>query len=136
VVFQDQISYGLGKVNQYTFYGFPPGSLLLEGVEIKKYPPPFQEFLADPLTQGPVASKVCDVTFVVSCLVQNPNDLGGGRPVIAPVGQYAIPFGHNLVPWPGDLNFYYTETKPPPSIGLTSRPIYGSYPFERLFLVN
>lgn len=135
VVFQDQISYGLGKVNQYPFYGYPAGSLLLEGVEVKKYPPPFQEFLADPLTQGPVASKVCDVTFVVSCLVQSPNDLGGGRPVVPPAGQFKIPFGHNLVPWPGDLNFYYTETRPPTGVGLTSRPIYGSYPFERLFLV-
>jgi hypothetical protein len=136
VVFQDQITYGLGKVNQYSFYGYPPGSLLLEGVEVKKYPPPVQDFLADPLTQGPVASKVCDVTFICSCLVQSTTDLGGGIPAYPPGGQYKVPFGHNLVPWPGDLKFYYTETQPPLGVGLTSRPVYGSYPFERLFLVN
>jgi hypothetical protein len=76
------------------------------------------------------------VTFVVSCLAQSANDLGGGRPAIAPAGQYKVAYGHNLVPWPGDLKFYYTETQPPLGVGLTSRPIYGSYPFERLFLVN
>lgn len=135
VLFQDQITYGMGKVNQYWFYGFPPGSLLLEGVEVKKYPPPAQDILADPLIQGPVASKVCDVTFVCSCLVQAQNDLGGGIPEYPAIGQYKVPFGHNLVPWPGDLKYYYTETQPPPGVGLTSRPPYGSYPFERLFLV-
>jgi len=135
VVFSDTITQGLGKINQYGFYNFPPGTLLLEGVEVKRYPPPSQLLLADPVTKGPVASKLCDITFVCSCLWQWSNDLGTGIPPINENNRYKIPFGHNLVPWPGDLKYYYTETNAQSGANFTPRPVYGSYPFERLFLV-
>lgn len=135
VVFADNITDGLGKVNQYPFYGFPAGSLLLEGVEVKRYPPPAQSILADPFVKGPAAAKLCDITFVCSALAQSTSDLGGGIPPFNPNGDYKVPFGHNLVPWPGDLKYYYSLSSAPAGAGFTPRPIYGSYPFERLFLV-
>lgn len=135
IVFANNIAAGLGKVNQYGFYGYPPGSLLLEGIETKRYPPPAQIILPDPFTKGPVSSKLCDITFVCSALVQSSLDLGGGIPAYPAIGDYKVPFGHNLVPWPGDLKYYYSLSSAPPGAGFTPRPIYGSYPFERLFLV-
>lgn len=136
VVFGDNITLGLGKVNQYPFYGYPAGTLLLEGIETKRYPPPAQIILADPFIQGPVVSKLCDITFVCSCLNQSTQDLGGGIPPTLPQGSFKIPYGHNLVPWPGDIKYYYALSSVPAGGPIiTPRPIYGSYPFERLFLV-
>lgn len=135
VVFADNITNGLGKVNQYAFYGYPPGTLLLEGIEVKRYPPPAQMILADPFAQGPVSAKLCDITFVCNAIVQSPQDLGSGIPPYDANGNFKVPFGHNLVPWPGDLKYYYSLSSAPPGAGFTPRPIYGSYPFERLFLV-
>lgn len=135
VVFGNNITEGFGKVNQYSFYGYPAGTLLLEGIETKRYPPPAQIILADPFVQGPVASKLCDVTFVCSCLYQSSKDLGAGIPAYPAIGDYKVPFGHNLVPWPGDLKYYYTLSSAPTGAPFKPRPIYGSYPFERLFLV-
>lgn len=135
VVFGENIASGIGKVNQYDFYGYPAGSLLFEGVEVKKYPPPYPNILPNPLANGPSTEKVCDITFVFSCLQQTGNELGSGIPAINPVGRYKIPYGHNLLPWPGDLKWYYAETSAPAGAAWSPRPVYGSYPMERLFLV-
>jgi hypothetical protein len=136
IVFSENVLSGLGKVNQYPFYGYPAGTLLFEGVEIKRYPPPAQIILADPFIRGPVGAKLCDITFVCTALIQTPRDLGGGIPDYNnAIGNFRVPFGHNLVPWPGDLKYYYSLSSAPTGAGFTPRPIYGSYPFERLFLV-
>ena len=130
IVFAENVISGLGKVNQYDFYGFPAGSLLLEGTEVKRYPPPEQLLKQDPLWSGPVAQKVCDITFVFNSIMQATRDLSTKLPAKT---NFKIPYGHNLVPRPGELKYHYVETNYPSSALLGNRPIYESYPMERLF---
>lgn len=130
IVFAENVTSGLGKVNQYPFYGFPAGSLLLEGTEVKRYPPPEQIIKPDPLGTGPVAQKLCDITFVFSCLTQGNNDLSTKIPASTP---FKISYGHNLLPRAGELKYHYAETKYDLNPALSGRPVYESYPMERLF---
>ena len=126
VIFAENVISGFGKVNQYDFYGFPAGSLLLEGTEVKRYPPPEQMIKPDPVNAGPVAQKLCDVTFVFNCLMQPQKDLSTKIP--ASTG-FRKTYGHNLLPRAGELKYYYVEGD------FNSRPVYESYPMERLFQV-
>lgn len=130
IVFSENVISGLGKVNQYDFYGFPAGSLLLEGTEVKRYPPPEQLLKQDPINAGPVAQKVCDITFVFNSFMQAKRDLSDKIPDST---KFKIAYGHNLVPRPGELKYHYVETNYPSSALLGNRPIYESYPMERLF---
>ena len=130
IVFAENVTDGLGKVNQYSFYGFPPGSLLLEGTEVKRYPPPEQLIKSDPINGGPVAQKLCDITFVFNSIMQANRDLSDKSPDST---KFKICYGHHLVPRPGELKYHYVETNYPSSALLGNRPVYESYPMERLF---
>lgn len=129
IVFRQNVTDGLGKVNQYEFFGFPAGSLLLEGTEVKRYPPPSQLVANDPVNKSSVLSKLCDITFVFNCMMQGEKDLSG---VIPAATGFKIPYGHNLVPRAGELKYYFVEC----NFSGSSRPIYESYPMERLFRLD
>ena len=133
IVFAENVVSGFGKVNQYDFFGYPKGSLLLEGIESKRYPPPEVLFKVDPASGSSVAQKLCDVTFVFSCFMQPYRDLSADIP--ASTG-FKITYGHNLLPRAGELKYYYVQTKNPTNPALDGRPVYESYPMERLFKLD
>jgi hypothetical protein len=124
IVFAENVVSGFGKVNQYDFFGYPKGSLLLEGIETKRYPPPELNFRVDPAFGTSVAQKLCDITFVFNCLMQPYRDLS---PDIPASTNFKMSYGHNLVPRAGELKYYYVEAD------FNQRPVYESYPMERLF---
>ncbi len=126
IVFRENVTSGLGKVNQYPFFGFPAGSLLLEGTEVKRYPPPSQLVANDPVNNSSVLSKLCDITFIFNCMMQPTKDLST---VIPAATGFKIPYGHNLLPRAGELKYYYVEC----NFQNQGRPVYESYPMERLF---
>lgn len=141
IVFSSNIQEAQGKVNQNTFFNFPPGSLLFTGVETNKYSPPYQNIAQSPLTARPEQTRLCDITFVFKLFAPKTSELGllpiADPGMVVVNGQttgFAIPYGHNLCPWPSDLKYYYAK------IGndklLPGRPIYTAYPMEKLFLLN
>lgn len=127
IVFAENVTSGFGKVNQYDFLGFPKGSMLLEGTEIKRYPPPEQQLLPDFIIKDSVPQKLCDITFVFSCMMQPEKDLSTKIPAST---NFKIAYGHNLLPRAGELKYYYVEAD------FNGRPVYESYPMERLFRLD
>jgi len=49
---------------------------------------------------------------------------------------FKITYGHNLLPRAGELKYYYVQTKNPSNPALDGRPVYESYPMERLFKLD
>jgi len=130
MVFSQNITDALGKVNQYQFYGYQAGSLLFKGMEINKYSPPFQT-VAQGQFASPETTRMCDITFVFELFQQSTNDLSSGIPVVS---GYKVAYGHNLVISARDLKYYYAEIAPE-RLG-AGRPVYGSYRMEKLFRYN
>ena len=143
IVFSKNIQDAQGKVNQNRFFNFPAGSLLLTGIESNKYSPPYQNIAQSPITtfNRPESTRLCDITFIFKLFEPKTEDLGllpDDDPGMFVDGfetkGFAIPYGHNLIPWPSDLKYYYAK------IGgdklLPGRPIYLSYPMEKLFLLT
>lgn len=142
-VFSRNIQDGMGKVNQNRFFDFEAGTLLLTGVESNKYSPPYQNVAQSPIStyNRPETTRLCDITFIFKLFEPKISDLGSlpdDDPGMFPDGfttsGYAIPYGHNLVPWPSDLKYYYARIADDKL--LPGRPIYISYPMEKLFLLN
>jgi len=136
IAFANNVTAGFGKVNQYTFWNYPAGSLLLEGFEVKRYPPPEQLFGNDPLVVHPASQKLCDITFIFGCFKPPDDDVSGDIPTGGSYDKFKVAYGHNLLPRPGTIKYYYVESEPltsEPSV--LSRPIYESYPMQRLFKV-
>lgn len=130
VVFSQNIQDAQGKVNQYSFFNFPAGSLLFKGVEVNKYSPPYQAIAQSPLFTRPESTRLCDITFTFQLFTPSPNDVSSDIPTRS---GFRVAYGHNLIPFAGDLKFYYAELES----GYTGsgRPIYPSYPMEKLFLL-
>lgn len=128
MAFSSNITSALGKVNQYSMFKYPAGSLLFKGVDINKYSPPYQT-----VGQGAVApiesTRMCDITYVFELFNQQTNDLAAGIPAAT---NAKIPFGHNLVIASSDLKYHYAEISSSSAIA-PNRPIYLSYPMEKLF---
>jgi len=136
IAFAENVTAGFGKINQYDFWNYPKGSLLLEGFEIKRYPPPEQLFGNDPVNRHPAELKLCDITFIFGCFIPPADDVSSDIPSGAGYDKFKVPYGHNLLPRPGTIKYYYVESEPltsEPSV--LSRPVYESYPMQRLFLV-
>jgi hypothetical protein len=130
VVFSKNIEDALGKVNQYLFFNYTAGSLLFKGVEVEKYSPPYQAIAQSPLITRPESTRLCDVTFTFQLFSPSPNDVGTTIPARS---GFRVPYGHNLIPFPGDLKFHYAEMEAGYPAG--GRPVYPSYPMEKLFLL-
>lgn len=129
IAFSENISDAFGKVNQYDFFGYPKGTLLMVGAETKRYPPPEQLQRLDPAFNTSVSQKLCDITLVCSAFIQPSRDLSTDIPAS---DAFKIKDGHNLLPAAGTLKYNYVESVSSVS-GATKRPIYDSYPFERMF---
>jgi len=152
---------GLGRVNQNPFYGFAPGELLFTGVSnVPKCRNMFyqDDFFKPANIPSLVDTMLADITFsflyipIKSYSKENgPN----GEQLLYPRkdGTYApngvfneynlsyINAGHNLAPSPANKQYYPVVSKdlpgeklPPQS--LRKKPIYGSYPFELMFLAK
>lgn len=124
IVFSENVSSAFGKVNQYDFFGWPKGSLLMLGTQVKRYPPPEQLIRVDPALSTSVSQKLCDITFVCSSFIPPAKDVASDIPTS---DAFKIKYGHNLLPRAGELKYYYVESE------YNGRPIYESYPFERMF---
>lgn len=127
IVFSSNIENALGKVNQYDFFNYTAGSLLFKGIEVDKYSPPYQAIAQSPLITRPESTRLCDITFNFQLFAPSPNDVGTTIPTRT---GFKVAYGHNLIPFPGDLKFHYSEMQSP-----GGRPIYPSYPMEKLFLL-
>lgn len=134
MVFCKNITDALGRVNQYDFMNFKAGSLLFKGIEVNKYAPPFQLIGQAAAVGGrPEATRMCDITYVFELFRQNPNDFGDGFPPAA-VNEATPAFGHNLTINGTDYKYYYVSARPNAlNPKQDYRPIYLSYPMEKLF---
>lgn len=112
-----------GRVNQFAWEGFDPGTLLLQSVSpIDTYTPPFPEFVTyDGSTALVSQEKLVDLEFVF--LYRNPIC----AEVVTPTNASHIANGHNLVPRGITRKWYYAKTAG------NGEPIYPSYPYELLF---
>lgn len=115
-----------GRVNQFDWYGFPKGTLLLTSVDVLRvYTPPFPEFVPFNGSYFPSQAKLCDLQF--NMIFKNP-----------PIGQpYTynpltdnpnnVAAGHNLVPSSLTGKYYYATNQQ------TGLAIYPSVPFNLFF---
>lgn len=127
----------LGFVNQFDFIGYPAGTLLLFGVNIADYDPPFpSESLFLDSTTIFSYNRLCNVKFLF--LLKNPA-LGkdaDGNPATPgnPLNDNVIQAGHNLVPFAHTGEWYFAKTLAISGFTQASnRPIFPSAPFELLF---
>jgi hypothetical protein len=123
-----------GHVNQYDWYGWPAGTLLLEDVIYNDRTTaliPDLSLWHD--TSVYAANKVVDIQFVMS--YSNPAgglDSEGNDAIPVGTGQN-VAAGHNLFPIAHMMGYYYFETRDPINTSLARRPAYPSFPFELLF---
>jgi hypothetical protein len=94
------------------------------GTDAKRYPPAQPSIFNDSSLGIEVSEKVCDLTFICSGLRQPVKDLSTDIPAS---DAFKIKAGHNLLPRAGELKYYYVDSE------FNNRPIYESYPFERMF---
>lgn len=115
----------LGHVNQFDWYGWSPGTLLLQAVNYKRYVPVNPGF--DPWAESSAVStaKLVDIEFSFQRF-NPPHDPALPPP---PRPQGTVTAGHNLLPWFGNgaRYHYYAEST------LGGRPLYPSFPFQLLF---
>lgn len=133
MVFCKNITEALGRVNQYDFIKFKAGTLLFKGIEVNKYAPPYQ-IIGQAANVGarPEHTRMCDITYIFEYFSQNNDDLGQGIP--GGLGQAIPAFGHNLTIHGSDYKYYYVSARPNPlNPKQDYRPIYLSYPMEKLF---
>lgn len=124
---QSYFSRYIGHVNQTEWEGFPAGHALLQAVSIDDIEPvPFPEFYSYGGAVHPSQEKTCSVTFVI--LEANRT----AAVTVVPTNPNHIAAGHNVVPWAGDMKYYYCEAFKTGGPG-TGVPIYPSTVFELLF---
>lgn len=138
----------LGHINQYDWWNYPKGTLLLEAVGVSRYSP----VVPNPIpwagsTQIISNAKLCDITFIFSNF--NPtNNVVGQSPLsygldalganavpsaTATLNPNVIPAGHNLVPVAHMMSWYYAKTFFSGLPDCSNRPIYPSFPYQLLF---
>lgn len=125
------IKAGLGKINQFDWYGVGKGTLLFEAFTYKRYTPPNPGVYSG-WGNGIISNeKLCDIEFTF--LYSNPTTLTGGKAPNAPTNPNHITAGHNLLPWlstGGNGEGYYYAAG---GANVNYSPLYKSYPFELLF---
>lgn len=126
------------KVNSTLFLWFSAGSLLFKNIELQSYSSPYPieniNITADPTTiqNSYLKNRYCDLTFVFERFDLDANSVG-----TLPAADYRplngkIRAGHNLMPYSGNLLYYYTETQPEGNYQL-GLPIYWGYDMRQLF---
>jgi hypothetical protein len=114
-----------GRVNQYEFYNYPKGTLLLNSVEVMRvYTQPFPEFVPYNGAFLPSQQKLCDLQF--NCVYRNPTLAKAYTPG-GSESKNNIIGGHNLIPCHVDNKFYYGTNEN------NNLAIYPSVPFEIFF---
>lgn len=140
----------IGCVNQYDWWRYKKGTMLLEAVGVQRYSPLFPtpiedvDLNADGAEVFSVANaKLSNITFVFS--YTNPplgDDADGNEatPTIpAHILGYAgpiqtVPAGHNLVPYAHQMQWFYAQTQDLENFTRASRrPIYPSFPMQLIF---
>lgn len=130
-----RISYEFPITNK--FFGFPRGSLLFEGVTVNDYPGPFPtsvvNFGAPPdpssIDASIYANKYCDIIFNFSHF-EIPKELKAADPGGVLLNQCVISDHHNRLPHTGLMKYCYVSNG---NDSATSRPVYWSYNFRKLF---
>jgi len=126
---ENNIEPAMGCVNQFAWYGFPAGTLLLTAVKIVRHPPPRQELKLWQGTAIYAGIKLCDISFVFS----RQNVTVTSAPSAA-TNTNVIQAGHNLLPWAHQGNsWYFAKTNFPTVAAAHGRGVYPSFPFEKLF---
>ncbi len=139
------IELGLGCVNQFDWWNYKAGSMLLEGVMVNRYTPAVPKSIVWN-GSGLVSyanQKLCDISFMFSHLypVIGKDTLkifgleaGGNRATPrAPKNDNVIQAGHNLVPYAHQMGWFYARTKIPGYTASDNQPLYPSFPFQLLF---
>lgn len=121
---------GLGHVNQFQWYGFAAGSLLLHAVNIGRYTPPVPDFDYWQGSKIFTGEKLCDITFMIGY-----RDIGPRAAPAAPSPANAniVQYGFNVHPYAHTGNWYYAKTNVPGSSTNSNKPAFPSFPFELLF---
>lgn len=114
-----------GRVNQYDFYGYPKGTLLMNNVEVLKvYTQPFPQFVEYNGAFLPTQQKLCDLQL--NCTFRDP-PLAQAYTPGGTESKNNIVAGHNLIPCHIDNKFYYGTNEN------NKLAIYPSVPFEIFF---
>jgi hypothetical protein len=126
----------LGRVNQLPFYGYSPGEMLFEGIQVNRYLPPVPDSISNPDSPYPSSLFLADFDYVFS--VYNRSD--PRAPV--PAQKNWIYNGANVFPHISD-GLFHTLTSGPnpamPSAGVSPdppsgwTPTYLSFPVQILF---
>jgi len=121
----------IGRVNQNKFLDWPAGSLLYEGLSVRRYPPAAPTLTFVDGGVGLSTEKLCDIEFQWSYVRREQEDV----PNFSAINPNWIAAGHNLMPWMGDRNFYHAVYPLPGDTNETSgwKPTFESVPFELLF---
>ena len=115
-----------GRVNQFDWYGFPKGTLLMTSVDVLRvYTPPFPDFVDFNGSYFPSQQKLCDLQF--NMVYKNPPI--GQAYTYNPLTDRAnnVAAGHNLVPSSLTGKYYYATNQQ------TGQAIYPSVPFNLFF---
>ena len=138
------IGYTIGKVNQYDWWKWEKGTLLLEGVMVNRYTPivPVATLVSpDDSDVAFSTEKLCDITFMFSHvnppLGKDSADAAGTprTPSIlsSPGPVQVVQQGHNYVPYAHQMGWFYAKTNIPGYSHATNRPIYPSMSYHHLF---
>lgn len=121
----------IGKINQNAWYGWPAGSLLYEGVNVRRYTPPAPQLRIPDDALDTTAQKLCDIEFNFTYVKRSQSSV----PSLSGINGSWVAAGHNLLPWFGDREFYYAIYPDQSDLADTSTwyPTYESVPFEILF---
>lgn len=145
------IMQALGCVNQYDWWKYPRGSMLLEAVGVNRYSPILPKMtgnLSGTTTTATFANeKTCDITFIFSYL--NPplgkDAAGNAATPSTPTGPLPGPIfgdpgpiqvvqaGHNLVPYAHQMQWFYARTRMSGYANASNRPIYPSIPMQLIW---
>lgn len=140
---QSYFSMGLGCINQFDWWDYPRGTLLFEAMQVVRYTPPVPNITFwDGDTAIFAANKLCDITMIFSFM--NPplghDDAGNVATPTVPAGMpndpgpiQIVQAGHNLVPYAHMMEWFYARTKITGYSSANNRPIFPSFPFQKLF---
>jgi hypothetical protein len=120
----------IGKVNQYDWWNYGKGTLLLEGINVVRYTPIVPDVLEWSGSAGVFANqKLVDITFFFTEM----NPTRGAAELAVTTGTQDVPHGHNLVPFAHTSSWYYVKTQVPGHAASSGRPIIPSFPYQFLF---
>lgn len=110
-----------GRINYLDFYDWKDGQLQFVCANPIRFTPPLLQPV-NWLQGAQTVDKWCDIEMIFLATYRDGVNLPS-----QPANANYIVGGHNLLPWQGDRQFYYVQSK------AKSVPLWASFPFQLLF---